>query len=147
MVSEKSPGTDGIPCEFHQFFWKDIGESLTNALNFSYKTGKLTISQRRGIVKIMPKKDADSNLIKYWRPLTLLNCDYKIASKAIANRIKTVLPSLISNDQSGFIRNRCISDNICTLDSLIKYTGNKKVPELLLFLDFDKAFNTLVFYQ
>jgi len=66
-------------------------------------------------MNLIPKKDADPNLIKNWRPLTLLNFDYKIASKATANRIKTVLPELISDDQSGFIKNRCISDNIRTL--------------------------------
>ena len=75
--------------------------------------------------------------------MTLLNCDYKIASKAIANRIKIVLPELISEDQSGFIKNRCISDNIRTLDSAIKYAENKGLPGLLLFLDFEKAFDTL----
>ena len=117
MATEKTPGTDGLPCEFYKVFWKDVGETLTEALNFSYQTGKLAVSQRRGIVKLIPKKDADPNLIKNWRPLTLLNCDYKIASKAIANRIKIVLPELISEDQSGFIKNRCISDNIRTLDN------------------------------
>ena len=131
-------GTDGLPCEFCKVFWKDIDETLTEALNFSYQTGKLAVSQRRGIVKLIPKKDADPNLIKNWRPLTLLNCDYKIASKAIANRIKMVLPKLISEDQSGFIKNRCISDNIRTLDSAIKYAENKGLPGLLLFLDFKK---------
>ena len=143
MASEKSPGTDGLPSEFYKVFWEEIGESLTSALNFSFEIGQLPTSQRRGIIKLIPKKDADPNLIKNWRPLTLLNCDYKIASKAIANRIKTVLPELISDDQSGFIKNRCISDNIRTIDSVIQYTANKNIPGLLLFLDFEKAFDTL----
>ena len=96
----------------------------------------MPISQRRGIIKLIPKKDADPNLIKNWRPLTLLNCDYKIASKAIANRIKTVLPELISDDQLGFIKNRCISNNIRTLDSVIQYTANKNIPGLIPFSRF-----------
>ena len=96
------------------------------------------MSQRRGIAKLIPKKDSDPGLIKNW-----VNYDYKIASKAIANRIKTALPELISDDQTDFIKTRCISDNIRTLDSVIKYTANKKVPGLLLFLDFEKAFGTL----
>jgi len=79
MTPGKSPGTDGLPCELYLVFCKDIGETLTNALKFSCETGKLTISQRRGIVKLLPTKDADPNLIKNWHPLTLLNCDYKIA--------------------------------------------------------------------
>ena len=149
MASEKSPGTDGLPSEFYKVFWEEIGESLTSALNFSFEIGQLPISQRRGIIKLIPKKDADPNLIKNWRPLTLLNCDYKIASKAIANRIKTVLPELISDDQSGFIKKRCISDNIRTLDSVIQYTANKNIPGLLLFLDFEKGlrYSGVVFYR
>ena len=89
MASEKTPGSDGLPCEFYKVFWNDLAEILLNALNFSFETGQLSISQRRGIVKLIPKKDAELFLIKNWRPLTLLNCDYKIASKAIASRIKT----------------------------------------------------------
>ena len=134
MATEKTPGTDGLPCEFYKVFWKDIGETLTEALNFSYQTGKLAVSQRRGIVKLIPKKDADPNLIKNWRQLTLLNCNYKIASKVIANRIKMVLPELISEDQSGFIKNRCISDNIRTLGGAIKYAENKRLPFFSLIL-------------
>ena len=106
-------------------------------------TGKFSISQRRGIVKLIPKKDAELTLIKNWRPLTLLNCDYKIASKAIANRIKAFLPKLISDDQTGFLKGRCISENIRLLDSVIKYTEERKIPGLLLFIDFEKAFDTL----
>ena len=79
------------------------------------------MSQRRGIIKLIPKKDSDLNLFKNWRPLTLLNCVYKIATKAISNRIKTVLPKLISNDQTGFIKDRIIGENTRAIDIIIKY--------------------------
>ena len=85
---------------------------LINSFNYSYEIGKLSISQRRGIIKLIPKKDANLNSIKNWRPLTFLNCDYKIATKAIASRIKMVLPKLVSNDQTGFIKDRFIGENI-----------------------------------
>ena len=143
MASEKTPGSDGLPCEFYKVFWNDLAETLLNALSYSFETGKLSISQRRGIVKLIPKRDAELTLIKNWRPLTLLNCDYKIASKAIASRITTFLPKLISDDQTGFIKGRCISENIRLLDSVIKFTEGKKIPGLLLSLDFEKAFDTL----
>ena len=63
----------------------------------------------------------------------LLNCDYKIATKAISNRIKTVLPKLISNDQTDFIKDRLKGENICAIDSIIKYTAAKDIPGLLGF--------------
>ena len=88
MESEKTSGTDGLPAEFYKVFWRDISSILINALNYAYETGQLSIPQRRGIIKLIPKKDAEPYFIKNWRPLTLLNCDYKIAAKAIAGRLK-----------------------------------------------------------
>ena len=104
MGTEKTPGTDGLPGEFYKVFWKDISAILIRALNYAYETGQLSVTQRRGIIKLIPKKDAEPFFIKNWRPLTLLNCDYKIAAKSIANRLKPSLPNLINYDQTGFIK-------------------------------------------
>jgi len=91
-------------------------------------------------------KDAKLVLIKNWRPLTLLNCDYKIASKAISSCIKTFLPKVISDDQTGFLKGRCIRENIRLLDAIIKYTEGRNIPGLLLFISFEKAFDTLEWF-
>ena len=143
MESEKTPGTDGLPAEFYKVFWKDVSSTLISALNYAYETGKLSITQRRGIIKLIPKKDAEPFFIKNWRPLTLLNSDYKIAAKSIANRLKPLLPDLINYDQTGFIRGRFIGENICLIDSVICYAKEINIPGLLLFLDFEKAFDTI----
>ena len=71
MESEKTPGTDGLPAEFYKVFWKDVSSTLISALNYAYETGKLSITQRRGIIKLIPKKDAEPFFIKNWRPLNL----------------------------------------------------------------------------
>ena len=143
MESEKTPGTDGLPAEFYKVFWKDISSILTSALNFAYESGQLSVTQKRGIIKLIPKKDADPSLIKNWRPLTLLNCDYKIAAKSIASRLKSVIPNLINNDQTGFIKGRFIGENIRLLESVICFAKENNIPGLILFLDFEKAFDTL----
>ena len=103
MVSDKSPSTDGLPVEFYKVFWNNISGPLIEALNHAYQNDELPITQRRGVIRLIPKKDADPHLIKNWRPITLLNCDYKIAAKAIAGRIKKVLPKIINEDQTGFL--------------------------------------------
>ena len=72
-----------------------------------------------------------------------MNCDYKIAAKSIANRIKRTLPSVINNDQTGFQKNRFIGENITLLNSILSYTDIEKIPGLLLFIDVEKAFDTL----
>jgi len=100
------------------------------------------VTQRRGIIKLIPRKDAEPDLIKNWRPITLLNCDYKIAAKAIANRLKK-LSQLVNSDQTGFIQGRFIGENIRLIDSVINFAAAKNIPGLLLFLDFEKAFDSL----
>ena len=102
MASNKRPGTDGPPAECYKVFWNHVKPFLLNALNCSYSNGYLSITQRRGLITLVPKKNKPANLLKNLRPITLLNCDYKIATKSIANRIKKVLPKIINNDQTGF---------------------------------------------
>ena len=109
MESGISPVTDGLPAEFYKVFWNDISTYPVRSLNRSYQKGKLAITQTRGIISLIPKKDKALDELKNWRPITLLNCDYKIASKAIASRLKAVLPALIDSDQTGFMKGRSIS--------------------------------------
>ena len=143
MDSGKTPGSDGLPAEFYKVFWKDISSLLISALNCALESGCLSITQRRGIIKLIPKEDAELYFIKNWRPITLLNTDYKIAAKAIANRIKSVLPRLINNDQTGFMKGRFIGENIRLIDSIVRYAAENNIPGLLLFIDFEKAFDSL----
>ena len=143
MKPGKTPGSDGLPIEFYKVFWNEISDCLLNAINYAYIEGKFSISQRRGIIKLIPKKDAEPYFVKNWRPITLLNSDYKIAAKAIANRLQNVLPKLIDSDQTGFLKGRFIGENIRLIDGLINHTAARNIPGLLMFLDFEKAFDTV----
>ena len=138
METGKSPGTDGLPAEFYKVFWNDVSPFLLASLNLSISKGHLSISQRRGLITLMPKKNKPQQFLKNWRPISLLNCDYKIAAKAIATRIKGVLPDIINNDQTGFLKGRSIGENVRLLNSVISYTELKNIPGLLLFVDFEK---------
>ena len=82
--------------------------------------------------------------ISNYRPITLLNCDYKIISKAINNRIYgLLLPKLVNYNQSGFIRGRNIGDNIRLMFDIIGNANRKKVPRAVLTIDLCKAFDSL----
>ena len=72
-----------------------------------------------------------------------MNCDYKIAAKVIANRLKTVIPKLINNDQTDFLKGSFIGENIRLTDGIINHPASHSIPGLLLFLDFEKAFDTV----
>jgi len=109
---DKSPGEDGFTAEFYKHFCDLVGTDLINSLNQAFGVGELFISQQRGVITLIPKEDSDLLDLQNWRPITLLNIDYKIASKTLAKRIQNVLPKLVHSDQTGFMKGRYIGENI-----------------------------------
>ena len=97
--NQKSPGSDGFTTEFYTFFWKDIGQCLIRSINYALRSGEMSITQKQAIITCIPKEGKPKQFLINWRPITLLNTSYKIASSCIAARIKTVLTKIIHNDQ------------------------------------------------
>ena len=64
------------------------------------------ISQRRGIISLINKKDKDTSLLENLRPISLLNVDYKILTKVIAKRLEKLLPKIVNPDQTGYVKGR-----------------------------------------
>ena len=141
--NNKSPGSDGFTTEFFKYFWNKIGQMVVNSINCGFELRTLSDTQKQGIITCIPKGSKDKLFLKNWRPISLLNVTYKIASASIANRIKPFLPKIISSDQTGFITGRFIGDNIRTLYDLFQYTEAENIPGLLLLIDFEKAFDSL----
>ena len=132
----KSPGTDGLTAEFYPAFWELFGQELVDSLNHAFEMGEMSISQKRGVITLIPKKNKNKAFLHNWRPISLLNTDYKIATKAIAARISKVLPVLINGDQTGFIKGQSIAQNVCLIDDIIECTEALDIPGIALFLDF-----------
>ena len=143
MKNSKSPGIDGFTAEFYKFFWSDLSEFLINSYNYSFDQGSLSISQTQGMITCIPKEGKSKFYLKNWRPITLLNVDTKIASSALANRIKPLLTKLISETQKGFLKGRYIGECTRLIFDLIEKVEAEEIPGLLLLLDFEKAFDTL----
>ena len=101
------------------------------------------ISQHRGVITLIPKEESSPLELKNWRPVTLLNVDCKIASKAIAKRIEPISPLLIHADQTGFVKGRYIGENIRLIADVMEQTRKLNLFGILLSLDFQKAFDTL----
>ena len=84
----KSPGIDGFTTEFYLEFWPVIKDYLLQSFRGSLKKGTLSTTQRRGVISVIPKAGKDLDKLKNWRPITLLNHDYKMIAKAMANICK-----------------------------------------------------------
>jgi len=101
-------------------------------------------SQRKGIITLLHKgKDLARDNLSNWRPITLTNVDYKIATKALAKRLQSVLSSIIDSDQTGYVKGRYIGENARLIEDVLRYTDNQNIPGILLFLDFSKAFDSI----
>ena len=117
--NDKTPGDDGFTKEFYE------ATALLESFNAGFKNGQLSVSQKRGIISLIPKDENNLTTLSNWRPITLLNVDYKILAKVIAKRIELVLPKLIHSDQTGFIKGRYIGQNVRLLEDILEYTDIK----------------------
>ena len=140
MENNKSPGLDGLSTNFYKHFWNILGHELTKILNFAYENGSLALSQRRGVISSLFKKGVRTKL-KNWRPITLLNTDYKILTKALANRLQQTLPLLIHTDQTACIPGRTINDNLRLIQDAIHYANKTLTPLAIISVDQLKAFD------
>ena len=141
--NDKAPGEDGFTVEFYKYFFDLLGNDFLASLNEAHAKGELSISQRRGIITLTPKEEGSLLELSNWRPITLLNVDFKIAAKAIAKRLEPILPSLIHSDQTGFVKGRYIGENIRLINDIMQTTKIHNLPGILTSLDFRKAFDSL----
>ena len=139
----KSPGEDGFKWEFYNCFFDLLGQDLVDSFKASCRAGETAPSQQRGVITLIPKEDSDLSSLANWSPITLLNVDYKIASKVITKRLEKVLTLLINTDQTGFIKGRYIGQNIRLINDILEQTKLRNIPGILLQLDFRKAFDTI----
>jgi len=127
MGNGKSPGDNGFTVEFYKCFFELLGQDLLNSFNSAYEECELSISQLRGVLTLIPKENKDAQELSNWRPITLLNVDYKILSKAIASRIEKALPRLINCSQTGFMKGRYIVQNIRLINDIMEQTEIKNI--------------------
>ena len=135
-----APGLDGLTPSFYTSF-SSIIPSLCQTFNNSYLKKKLTCSQSLAIIKLIPKKP-NPTTVHDWRPISLLNTDYKILSTIISSRLKPILNSIISLEQQCGLPNRQIFINYLNILSAINYTNDFNQPSKLQ-IDFYKTFDSI----
>ena len=140
MKKDKVPGTEGFPPEFYRTFWEEVKHILTQVIIDAAKEG-FTQTVRRAIIALMEKANKDLLDISCWRPLSLCNTDLKILSKLLAHRLNKVLPKIIHNDQTGFLKNRGLTDNVIDLISAVEHCELNEIDALLVSYDLEKAFD------
>lgn len=104
---------------------------------------ELSISERQAIMKLIEEKDKYERLIKNWRPVSLLNIDYKIICKALAARCKKSYPNLISLQQMTYVQKKIIDENGRLIADITEITDIINKKEVLATMDIEKPFYSL----
>ena len=140
MARRKAPGLDGFPMKFYLKFWHVLGSDLVNVLNSCFNSGCLSLSQRRGVIFLSFKK-GDRLDPKNWRPISLLNVDYKLAARVIAGRLLKVIHLVVDKDQTCGVPGRFIGENVALLRDVVHRATSFNVPVAILLLNQEKAFD------
>ncbi|MEW8547309.1 MAG: reverse transcriptase family protein, partial [Candidatus Thiodiazotropha sp.] len=138
----KSPGSDGLTAAFYKEMWNDIKHLYFEMIKETIAVGELPDTARRAIISLIHKK-GDSEQLSNYRPISLTNYDYKILAFTLSKRLQNVIGKIISNDQTGYIKKRFIGCNARLVNDIITCTNEQNLPGALLFLDFEKAFDSV----
>jgi len=137
----KAPGPDGLPYEWYRTYLPFLSPALLELFNGILLGTAPPASWSATTLTLLPKPGREPSEIRNWRPITLSNCDAKIFSRILANRLATILPRLLHPDQSGFVRGRSAPDVAMTIKTVLAYAAEHQVDGALAFLDQEKAYD------
>ena len=143
MYPLKAPGPDGMPPLFFQKFWSTVGGVVTKTVLDLLNLGITPPKFNDTHIVLVPKTNSPKRVTEY-RPISLCNVIYKLASKTLANRLKKILPSVISDTQSAFVNGRLITENVLVAFETMHQINLKKSGakgEMTLKLDMSKAYD------
>ena len=141
----KAPGLDGMPPLFYQHFWPTVNSVVIHTVLDFVNHGVAPPNFHETHIVLIPKNKSLERVIDY-RPISLCNVAYKLASKTVANRLKAVLKDIVRENQSAFVSDRHITDNVLVAHEIMNHIKNKrqgKWGEMALKLDMSKAYEGL----
>ena len=142
MKHNRSPGFDGLPIEYYQVFWDYLKQIYVEMINECWKDGDMPISMKTAILSLIHKGGSRDRL-KYYRPISLMNTDYKIIAFVFASRIQKVISVLVNPDQSAYIKGRYIGCNVRNLIDIFDYCENEDSNGAFINIDYEKAFDSV----
>lgn len=137
----KAPGPDGFTITYYKTFQTQLAAHFVTAFNAILDNHAIPTDILVASISVIPKPAKDSLLCASYRPISLLNCDLKLFTKILAERIDSVLQRIIPLDQAGFIGNREARDNTIRTINVVARAKRLNTPFILLSTDAEKAFD------
>lgn len=143
LKANKTPGTDGYPSEMYKTFKPQITPMLLKCFNYVLRGGEIPQSWQEAVISIIPKQGKDKNECSSYRPISVLNVDYKLFASILSKRLEVVISELVDLDQTGFIQNRQTQDNLRRTLQIMSHITTENISAMLLSLDAEKAFDSV----
>ena len=137
----KSPGPDGLTNEFYQEYQGQLVPILKKVVDQAIERGNLPKEMKLSYITLLPKDLANRTEVSKYRPVSLLNADYKIISKILTSRLQPVMHKLVHEDQQCAVKGRKIQNHLHNIREIITYCRIKNIPARILSLDQEKAFD------
>ena len=132
MHPTKASGLDNMSAIFYQKYWDVIGNDIINIVLNVLNSNASVAPLNQTNIALIPKTNSPTKMTKFW-PISLCNVSYKIISKVLANRLKPILSTIISENQSAFVLDRLITDNVLVAFEIMHYLKKKKGRERKLY--------------
>jgi hypothetical protein len=140
--SFKSPGPDGVNLGFFKDFWEVLKIDLLNFFSEFHRQGILSKGLNSTFIALIPKVDNPQRVADF-RPIALVNSVYKLLSKVLTNRLRSVIASVVSQNQSAFIQGRQILDGILVANEVVDDAKRNRKEILMFKVDFEKAYDSV----
>jgi len=142
MQSGKAPNPDRFNVDFFKAYWETLKHDILKVVDDSRRSKKVLKALNASFIALIPKQENAMTLDGFW-PIALCNVVYKIISKIITNRLKPLLPSLISEEQTGYVEGRKILNNIIQAHEVVHSLKSKKQAAMIIQLDLAKSYDKL----
>nr|GEV15713.1 RNA-directed DNA polymerase, eukaryota [Tanacetum cinerariifolium] len=139
---DKAPGPDGFTFGFFRRFWDIIQFDVFAAVTYFFSYCDFSKGSNSSFIALIPKVQ-NANLVKEFRPISLIGSLYKIIAKILANRLVGVLSGIVNEVQSAFIADRQILDGPFILNEVVQWCKSKKKQAFVFKVDFEKAYNSV----
>eukprot|EP00253_Pinus_taeda_P032656 PITA_32656 len=140
MQQDKAPGPDGFTVAFYRQHWEIIKKDFVRMVKNAFRKNKVEDYTKSSHIALIPK-EANPKSFDRFRPISLCNVSYKTITKIIANRLKNLLPSIISENRGGFVPKRQIIDNVILIQEAIHSSLIKGERGMIIKLDMANAFD------
>ncbi|XP_074282709.1 uncharacterized protein LOC141607248 [Silene latifolia] len=143
IPSTKSPGPDGFSSQFYKDSWDIVGDTVIQAIQNFFQTGKLLRQVNTTTLTLIPKVDNPKSVLEF-RPIACCNIIYKAITKVMCNRLNRVLPDIINESQGGFVKNRNIVENVLICQDLVRMYNRKVAsPRCMIKIDLKKVYDSV----